>query len=426
MKFIDGGVTAPQGFRAAGIYAGVKACAHLTQAEAANFAADIRSGKRAPESKNDLALICADVPCTAAGVFTSNLVKGAPIAVCLKHLQDGKAQAILANSGNANTCNADGEEKAEALASAVAEALNLRDEDVLVGSTGVIGQPLPLEPILTAVPALTQKLSTHGSLDAATAIMTTDTVPKNMAVEMELDGKTIRIGGISKGSGMIHPNMCTMLCFLTTDAAVEAKALDKALRFAVADSFNMLSVDEDMSTNDTCVILANGKAGNAEIQEGSADFTAFVEALKALCVKIARAMAKDGEGASKLLVCAVSGAASDADARTVAKAVICSSLVKTAIFGADANWGRVLCAIGYAGAKVDIHKVDVDFTSPAGTLPVCRAGAGIPFDEELGKKILLEDEITVQVMLHDGTAAAEAYGCDLTYDYVKINGDYRT
>lgn len=426
MKFIDGGVTAPQGFRAAGIYAGVKACAHLSSAQAADFAAQLRAGKRPAESKNDLALICADTPCTAAGVFTSNLVKGAPITVSLKHLQDGQAQAIFANSGNANTCNADGEEKAEAMASAVAEALNIRDEDVLVGSTGVIGQPLPIEPILSAVPRLTRKLSTNGSLDAATAIMTTDTVPKSMAVEVELRGKTIHIGGISKGSGMIHPNMCTMLCFLTTDAVIGAKALDSALRVAVADSFNMLSVDEDMSTNDTCVILANGKAENLEITEKSADFATFTEALKALCIKIARTMAKDGEGASKLLVCEVVGAATDANARTVAKAVICSSLVKTAIFGADANWGRVLCAIGYAGAKVDIHKVDVDFTSAAGTLPVCRNGAGIPFDEDSGKKILLEDEITVQVILHDGDASAAAYGCDLTYNYVKINGDYRT
>ncbi|WOC32141.1 MULTISPECIES: bifunctional glutamate N-acetyltransferase/amino-acid acetyltransferase ArgJ [Caproicibacterium] len=426
MKWIDGGVTAPKGFRAAGIYAGVKACAHMTAAEAANYAQDMRTGKKPVGSKNDLALICADAPCTAAGVFTSNLVKGAPIAVCQKHLQDGRAQAVIANSGNANTCNADGRQKAEAMAAAVAEELNLRDEDVLVGSTGVIGQPLPLEPILSAVPKLTQKLSTHGSLDAATAIMTTDTVPKNVAVEVELDGRPVRIGGISKGSGMIHPNMCTMLCFLTTDAAISAKALDSALRFAVRDSFNMLSVDEDMSTNDTCVILADGKAGNAEITEDSPAFSIFAQALKALCVKLARAMAKDGEGAKKLLVCQVSGAASDADARKIAKAVICSSLVKTAIFGADANWGRVLCAIGYAGAKVDVQKVDVDFVSAVGTLPVCRGGAGIPFDEELGKRILQEDEITVRTVLHDGNAAAEAYGCDLTYDYVKINGDYRT
>ena len=426
MEFIDGGVTAPQGFQAAAIYAGIKACANMTKKETAEYTKKLRSGQMKPENKDDLALIYADVPCTAAGVFTSNLVKGAPITVCQEHLKDGKAQAILANSGNANTCNADGAKKAEAMADAVAEALLIREEDVLVASTGVIGQPLPLAPILSAVPALAAKRSTSGSLQAAEAIMTTDTVPKNMAVELKLGGKTVRIGGISKGSGMIHPNMCTMLCFLTTDAAITPKALDRALRLAVQDSFNMLSVDEDMSTNDTCVILADGKAGNPEITETSEDFQKFTEALKGLCIQLARAMAKDGEGADKLLVCSVSGAADDRNARTVAKSVICSSLVKAAMFGADANWGRVLCAIGYSGATVNIHKVDVDFVSSVGSLAVCRDGAGIPFDETLGKKILAEDEITIQVTLHDGSSSATAFGCDLTYDYVKINGDYRT
>lgn len=426
MKFIDGGVTAPQGFQAASIYAGVKVCACMTEKEAAAYSKKLRAGELKPEAKDDLALIFAESPCNAAGVFTSNLVKGAPIEICQKHLKDGRAQAIIANSGNANTCNADGVDKAEAMADAAAEALVIREDDVLVASTGVIGQPLPIHPILSMVPALTAKLSTSGSLQAAKAIMTTDTKPKNIAVELQLGDKTVRIGGISKGSGMIHPHMCTMLCFLTTDAVIDSKALDKALRLAVSDSFNMLSVDEDMSTNDTCLILADGKAGNAEITEGSADFQKFTSALKELCVRIACAMAKDGEGATKLLVCKVSGAANDESARKAAKAVICSSLVKAAMFGADANWGRVLCAVGYCGAKVDIHKVDVDFLSSAGQIGVCREGAGIPFDEVLAKKVLSEDEITIQVALHDGKASAAAFGCDLTYDYVKINGDYRT
>lgn len=426
MQFIDGGVCAPRGFRAAGVYAGVKAAAHMTAAEAAAFSADIRSGKHPAGEKNDLALICADAPCTAAGVFTSNLVKGAPVAVCQAHLQDGTAQAILANSGNANTCNADGLEKAQAMAASAADALGIDAGDVLVASTGVIGVPLPLGPVTDAVPALAGRLSTDGGLDAAAAILTTDRVPKSLAVACTVGGKTVRIGGISKGSGMIHPNMCTMLCFLTTDAAISAPLLDRALRLAVRDSFNMLSVDGDMSTNDTCLLLASGKAGNPAITAAGPDFDAFVQALSALCVRLARAMAKDGEGATKLLVCEVTGASTDADARTVAKAVICSSLVKTAIFGADANWGRVLCAIGYCGAGVDIHRVDVDFVSAGGTLPVCRNGAGIPFDEALGKQVLAQDEVTVRVLLHDGAAAATAFGCDLTYDYVKINGDYRT
>ncbi|MCH3972910.1 MAG: bifunctional glutamate N-acetyltransferase/amino-acid acetyltransferase ArgJ [Oscillospiraceae bacterium] len=425
MKWIDGGATAPKGFRAAGVYAGVKACANLSEADAQAFVQTLNNKAETPP-KNDLALLCADAPCTAAGIFTSNLVKGAPIAVCREHLKNGRAQAVIANSGNANTCNADGLQKAEAMAQAAAQALHIAPEDVLVASTGVIGQPLPLTPVLAAVPALAAKLSPQGSLAAATAIMTTDRVPKNMAVSFSLGGKTVNIGGMSKGSGMIHPNMCTMLCFLTTDAAISAAALDRALRLAAADSFNMLSVDEDMSTNDTCLILASGRAGNPEITEDGPAFAAFAEALKALCVKLARAMAKDGEGAGRLLVCSVSGAKSDADARRAAKAVICSSLVKAAMFGADANWGRVLCAIGYCGAEVDIHKVDVDFTSAAGTIAVCRNGAGVPFDEDRAKQILLKDEITISVTLHDGAAHAQAFGCDLTYDYVKINGDYRT
>ena len=426
MKFMEGGVCAPQGFRAAGIYAGVKATAHMTAAEAANYSQEIRQGKAGLDSKFDLALIAADTPCRAAGVFTSNLVKGAPIAVCQTHLTDGTAQAILANSGNANTCNADGIEKADAMAKAAAKALSIPADRVLVASTGVIGVPLPVEPIEAAVPALAEKLSPEGSLDAATAIMTTDRVPKNLAVSFMLDGKEVRIGGISKGSGMIHPNMCTMLCFLTTDAAISVKMLGHALRLAVRDSFNMLSVDEDMSTNDTCLLLANGKAGNEEITSAGPAFHTFVQALSKLCQELAREMAKDGEGATKLVVCKVEGAKDDETARTAAKAVICSSLVKAAMFGADANWGRVLCALGYCGADLDVHRVDVAFSSKEGRLSVCENGAGVPFDEDLAKKVLSADEVEILVALHAGAARAEAYGCDLTYDYVKINGDYRT
>lgn len=404
MQYIEGGVTAAKGFLAGGVHCGI----------------------RKNKSKRDLALIYSEKPCAAAGVYTQNLVKGAPILVTQKNLADGRAQAVICNSGNANTCNADGEAKAWRMCEIAADALHIDPHDVIVASTGVIGQILPIEPIENAAAELASSLSADGSNYAAQAIMTTDTIEKEVAVQVEIGGRTVTVGGISKGSGMIHPNMCTMLCFLTTDAAISAKMLGHALRLAVRDSFNMLSVDEDMSTNDTCVILANGRAGNAEITAAGPEFDAFTEALSALCIQLARAMAKDGEGATKLLVCAVTGGKTDKDARTVAKAVICSSLVKTAIFGADANWGRVLCAIGYCGAQVDVHKVDVDFVSKGGRLAVCRNGAGIPFDEALGKRVLQEDEITVEVTLHDGSAAATAFGCDLTYDYVKINGDYRT
>lgn len=403
--YVNNGVTAPKGFKAGGVHCGI----------------------RKNTEKLDLAMIASEVPCTAAAVYTQNLVKGAPILVTKENLKDGKAQAVICNSGNANTCNADGVEKAQKMCQLTADALNLKPQDVIVASTGVIGQVLPVEPIEAAVPGLASAISASGSEDAAKAIMTTDTVVKNVAVACVLGGKAIKIGGIAKGSGMIHPNMGTMLCFLTTDAAISPKALDAALRKAVDTSFNMVSIDGDTSTNDTCAILANGLAENEEVTEPEGeDFETFTEALTQICVKLARTLAKDGEGASRLLVCNVTGAKDLKNARTAAKGVICSTLFKAAMFGADANWGRVLCAVGYCGADTDITKVDVSFSSKAGEITVCENGAGIPFSEEKAKKILSEDEITVDVSLSDGDASATAFGCDLTYDYVKINGDYRT
>ena len=404
MEFIEGGVTAAEGFTAAGVYCGI----------------------RKNKSKPDLAMIYSSVPCSAAAVYTQNLVKGAPILVTQKNIADGKAQAVICNSGNANTCNADGEEKARRMCEIAAKELGIKPEDVVVASTGVIGQILPIEPIEAATPALVRALSPTGSENAARAIMTTDTEVKNMAVKLTIGGKTVKIGGIAKGSGMIHPNMATMLCFLTTDAAISVCALNAALREAVHVSFNMVSIDGDTSTNDMTAVLASGLAGNEEITGDSEDYRLFTQGLTALCTALARKVAKDGEGATKLLVCRVTGGRNEKDARAVAKSVICSSLFKAAMFGADANWGRVLCAIGYAGAQVDINAVDVSFESKAGRIDVCKNGAGINFDEDEAKKILTQDEISVDVALHDGSSGAAAFGCDLTYDYVKINGDYRT
>ncbi len=404
-QFVEGGVTAAKGFKAGGIHCGI----------------------RKNVTKSDLAMIVSDVPCAAAAVFTRNRVKAAPILVTKEHLKDGKAQAVICDSGIANACVAGGAENAEKMCEAAAKALGLKPEDVVVASTGVIGQPLPIGLIEKAAPPLAASLSENGSLDAAKAIMTTDTVVKNFAVECVLGGKTVKIGGIAKGSGMIHPNMGTLLCFITTDAAVSAPMLSAALHRAADVSFNMVSIDGDTSTNDTCAVLANGHAGNAEItSESSADFRTFAEALTQLCVKIARTLAKDGEGASKLIVCNVTGAKDRGNARVAAKGVIHSTLFKAAMFGADANWGRVLCALGYSGADTDVTKVGVSFSSKAGAITVCQNGAGIPFSEDEAKKVLSEDEVTVDVSLADGDASATAFGCDLTYDYVKINGDYRS
>lgn len=404
-KFINGGVTAPQGFTAQGVVASIKP---------------------SNTTKRDLALIYCDSLCNAAAVFTKNLVKSDTITVTKNHLADGKAQAIIVNSGNANTCNADGIEKAEKMCEIASDALGVKSGDVIVASTGVIGEVLPIEPIINGVEMMKGTLSKDGGTNAAEAIMTTDTVKKEMAMTMTLGGKTVTIGGIAKGSGMIHINMGTMLSFVTTDAAVSSKMLEEALREAVEDSYNMVSVDGDTSTNDTLAIMASGKAGNAEITEKNNDYRTFVQGLTEAFRMLAKKLAADGEGASKLLVCKVSGAKTKDDAVKISKSVICSSLLKAAMFGADANWGRVLCAIGYSGADVDVKKVDVSFNSAKGTIDVCKNGAGIPFSEEKAKEILLENEINIIVGLGDGDSYAEAYGCDLTYDYVKINGDYRT
>ena len=386
-------------------------------------------GIRRNRTRRDVALIVSEIPANAACVYTQNLVKGAPILVTQKHVENGIAQAVICNSGNANTCNANGVEIAEGMCALVEKYIGVKAEDVIVASTGVIGQPMTLEPFEKNFGKLADSLedTPAGGTRAAEAIMTTDTVSKEVAVRFPLGGKMCKLGGISKGSGMIAPNMATMLCFLTTDAAISSVALKRALTTVTADTFNMLSIDGDTSTNDMVSILANGMAGNTPIESCmGADYEAFVAALYKVCEKLCAIMAKDGEGATKLLVCEVTGAKSTAAAKLVAKAVIKSTLLKAAIFGADANWGRVLCAIGYAGADVDVSKVDVNFRSNRGLIPVCRGGAGVAFSEETAKEILMDDEITVQVALNSGSATAKAWGCDLTYDYVKINGDYRT
>ena len=403
--FLDGGVVAAQGFKASGEHLGI----------------------RKNRSKRDTALIVSDVPCTAACCYTRNLVQGAPIAVTRAHVADGRAQAIICNSGNANTCNWNGEEIAQGMCALVAQHTGVAAQDVVVASTGVIGQEMTLAPFAQGMAALAAALRPQGGHDAAEAIMTTDTVAKEVAVAFTLGGKPCKLGGISKGSGMIHPNMATMLCFLTTDAAIAPACLQAALSRVVEGTFNMLSIDGDTSTNDMVTVLANGLAGNPEITDlHSADIATFEAALAQVCAQLCRVMAKDGEGATKLLTCTVSGAVDTLTARQVAKSVICSTLLKAAIFGADANWGRVLCAIGYSGAPVDVSRIDVQFGSRAGVVPVCAAGSGIPFDEDVAKAVLSEDEIDVAVQLHSGDAGAVAWGCDLTYDYVRINGDYRT
>ena len=404
LKHIEGGICAAQGFTAGGVHCGI----------------------RKNRTKKDLALIVSAVPAAAAATYTTNLVKGAPLTVTKNHIANGYAQAVICNSGNANTCNADGIEVAEKMSALLADALSIDAADVVVASTGVIGQPLNIEPIAAGIPALIDSLSADGSDAAAEGIMTTDTIKKEVAVEFAAGGKTCRIGGIAKGSGMIHPNMATMLVFITTDCAIAPEMLQKALSADIKDSFNMVSVDGDTSTNDMVTVLANGMAGNAAITAEGEDYTAFCAALNAVTANLCRKIAADGEGATKMLECIVTGAADTATAKTVAKSVICSSLLKAAMFGADANWGRVLCAIGYSGANVDVNKVDVSFRSDKGTIDVCKNGAGIPFSEEIAKEILLEKNIDILVGLNSGDAAATAWGCDLTYDYVKINGDYRT
>ena len=407
VSWIDGGVCAAQGFRAAGLHVGVKT--HNV-------------------NKKDVALIVSDADCAAAAVFTTNVVKAAPIHVTKAHLADGRARAVVANSGNANACAPLGEENAERMCAAAAKAIGCGAEDVLVCSTGVIGQTLRVNVIEEGMEELASLLeqSGAGSDAAAHAIMTTDTVKKEAAVETTVGGKTVRIGGIAKGSGMIHPNMGTMLCFITTDCAISPEMIREALVDTAHVSFNRISVDGDTSTNDTCLVLANGLAGNETITGEGEDYAAFLEALKALCVRLARMMAKDGEGARHLITCTVSGAKDEESAQTIAKSVISSTLTKAAIFGCDANWGRVLCAMGYSGEEFDPDKVDVAFASAAGEIPVCRQGRGLDFDEDLAKRILTEDEVEIRVRMGEGDAACTCWGCDITYDYIKINGDYRT
>ena len=404
MNIIPGGVTAATGFKANGIHCGI----------------------RKNHSKKDLALIVSDVPAKAAAVYTTNLVKGAPLTVTKKNISDGIAQAVICNSGNANTCNANGIEIAEAMCDLVSAKVGVKASDVVVASTGVIGQPLDITPIANGMDELAAGLSADNGFAAAQAIMTTDTIAKEIAVEFTVGGKICRMGGIAKGSGMIHPNMATMLVFITTDCAISADMLQKALSNDITKTFNMLSVDGDTSTNDMVTVLANGMAGNEEITAEGADFTTFMTALNTVTVSLCRVIAGDGEGATKLLECIVTGADDEQTAKICAKSVICSSLLKAAMFGADANWGRVLCAIGYSGANVDVTKIDVSFRSSKGKILVCKDGAGVPFSEEKAKEILLEKEIDILVGLGDGSCGATAWGCDLTYDYVKINGDYRT
>ena len=404
MKMISGGICAAKGFTASGIHCG------------------IRRGK----NKKDLALIASSVPASAAAVYTTNLVKGAPLVLTKQHLSNGVAQAVICNSGNANTCNANGMEIASQMSDLVASALGIKADDVVVASTGVIGQPLDISPIASGIAPLKEALSEDGSNDACEAIMTTDTKKKEIAVEFSIGDKVCHIGGIAKGSGMIHPNMATMLVFITTDAAISPEMLQKALSGDIQNTFNMISVDGDTSTNDMVCILANGLAGNEEICSEGEDFIAFMQALNTVNVFLCRSIAGDGEGATKLLECAVTGAKDEKAAKTIAKSVVCSSLTKAAMFGEDANWGRVLCAIGYSGAEVDVDKVGVVFRSKAGSVELCRDGAGIPFSEELASQVLHETEIEILITLGDGDASATAWGCDLSYEYVRINGDYRT
>lgn len=403
MKIIEGGVCAAKGFYASGVHCGI----------------------RKNKLKKDLALIYSESVADAAAVYTTNLVKGAPLVVTKAHLADGKAHAVICNSGNANTCNANGIEIAEQMSKLLAKELQIKPEDVIVASTGVIGQPLDIRPIESGIPKLKAALGKN-SEDAAMGIMTTDTKLKQIAVSFEIGGVTCKIGGIAKGSGMIHPNMATMLVFITTDCAVSGEMLKKALSSDIADTFNMVSVDGDTSTNDMVAVMANGMAGNKKITEDGEDFMEFMKALNTVTVYLCRCIAGDGEGATKLLECHVFNAASKEDAKTVAKSVICSSLTKAAMFGADANWGRILCAIGYSKAYVDVNRIGVSFKSAKGEITVCENGAGVEFSEEKAKEILLENEIEINIDLNSGGFSSTAWGCDLTYDYVKINGDYRT
>ena len=404
MKYINGGVCAPKGFKASGVHCGI----------------------RKNKSKRDIALIFSEVPASAGAVYTTNLVKGAPLTVTKNNISNGYARAVICNSGNANTCNANGIELATETCKLLASQLNIDYTDVIVASTGVIGQPMTIEPFERGIPQLIKELSDCGNDNASEAIMTTDTVSKQVAVEFELNGVTCKIGGMAKGSGMIHPNMATMLVFLTSDVNITSEMLNKALKSDIQDTFNMISIDGDTSTNDMVSILANGLAGNKLIESETEDYFVFKKALNTLTEKLCKMIAKDGEGATKLIECEVNGAENIVQAKKVAKSVICSSLVKCAMFGADANWGRILCAIGYSGEQVNVNTIDVFFKSKKGEIAVAKNGASLDFSEEKAKEILLEDEILIRVELNIGDKSARAFGCDLTHEYVSINGDYRT
>ena len=412
-KNVEGGICAAKGYRASGLYCGIK--------KPANDTPDTKH-------KNDICLFASDAECNTAAVYTQNKVKGAPLLVTKANLEKtgGKSKAVIANSKNANTCNADGVEKAERMCELVADEMGIAKEEVLVASTGVIGQVLPIEPIEAAVPTLVKELGYGKNLEAATAIMTTDTVKKEAAVQFTIGGVTCTIGGMAKGSGMIHPNMATTLNFITTDCAISAELLQKALSEIVKITYNCLSVDGDTSTNDMVLLMANSLAGNDEITSDGEEFEIFKSALCEVMATLTKMLAKDGEGATKLIVGSVRTAPDVETATTVAKSIVCSNLLKCAMFGEDANWGRILCAIGYADAEFDIDKVDVEIVSEYGSIKVCENGAGVEFSEEKAAEILKSDEITINVDLNCGERCATAWGCDLTYDYVKINGDYRT
>lgn len=410
-NIISKGVCAPKGFKANGIHCGI----------------------RKNKSKKDLSIIYSDVMCSAAAIYTQNKVQGAPIAVTKAHIDDGYAQAVIVNSGNANTCNADGVDIANQMSHLCAEALHLKENDIIIASTGVIGQQLPIQPIADHMQELVSGLNDDGSFDAVSGIMTTDTFQKEYAVSFTLDGKECKVGGIAKGSGMIHPNMATMLAFLTSDVKIAPVMLKKLVKEVGDDTFNMVSVDGDTSTNDMLSIMCNGLAENEEIVEINEDYQIFKQAVYTVCEALSKMLASDGEGATKLLTCKVNNARSIKDAKAVAKSIICSSLFKAAMFGNDANWGRILCAIGYADAEYEVDKIDVLLASAKGSMQVCKNGKGVSvensdtgIDEEKALEILKEKEVEIIVDLKDGTHNAIAWGCDLTYDYVKINGDYRT
>jgi glutamate N-acetyltransferase/amino-acid N-acetyltransferase len=404
MKEVQGGCCAAKGFSASGVHAGIRKNA----------------------AKKDLALIFADCDCAVAALYTTNKVTAAPLQVTRRNLIRGTARAVIVNSGNANACAPDGEKNALKTCEVLAKELGIRPDEVIVNSTGVIGIPLPVEPLTAAIPALVKGLSRYGSDDAAAAIMTTDTISKQVAVQVEIAGKTVTVGGIAKGSGMIHPNMATMLAFITTDASITSEMLHAALSDSNRITYNRISVDGDTSTNDMVAALASGLAKNPQIEWKGSDYRKFLEAVNHVNGKLARAIARDGEGATKLVSCLVKGASSEECAEKLAMGVISSSLVKAAMYGSDANWGRVLCAMGYSKAPFKPENVDVSFKSSGETIEVCKIGTGLPFDEDLAKRILSRDEVQILIDLHDGGFEAETFGCDLTHEYVSINGDYRT